>query len=215
MNQDLCLDYLDFPSQKENAPLLILLHGRLANEEDLFEFAPDLSLAYRVLSVRAPIRMGLKAYGWFQSLFEPRYAAVKQEEFINSKKLMIEFISQVKTKYNLGSNPVFLLGFSQGAVLSLSIALEVPDWIAGVVCFNGCLMPELLSLAPNKSLHHLPVFVSHGLYDEILPVTYAREIKDCLDRLQVNLTYKEYPLGHEINDINFPDAREWLMNQVI
>jgi phospholipase/carboxylesterase len=216
MNSDLCLQYLELSSEdgRSNAPICIFLHGRLANEADLFDLGPSIHQKYRVLSVRAPIRMGLKAYGWFYSERSPVYRAKDTEEANNSLKLLQEFIIQVKDKYRVNTKEIFLLGFSQGAILSLGVAFTRPDLIGGIVCLSGCILPSFLSqiTAPDQ-LKHFPIFLSHGTEDDILPIEFGRSAKATLDQLPVDLVYEEHKMGHNVTDTNFSSARDWLLKQ--
>lgn len=213
LRTDLCLEYLEAHQDQSDAeaPVLIFLHGRLANEHDLFDLAPALTSKYRVLSVRAPIRMGLKAYGWFHSRFEPTYGPINAQEFELNHNRLIEFVKQVMEKYKVKSDQIFLLGFSQGAVMSLSLALQGPLKLGGITCMNGCLVPNIQPSPNLNEENSTPIFMSHGQVDDVLPIDWARATKDQLSGLSIDFTYREYPIGHELTDVNFPDARDWLL----
>ncbi len=212
------MEFIEIPPtekcpQKEGAPLLIFSHGRLSNERDLLDLAPSFTSRFRVVSVRAPIRMGIDAYGWFHSTFEPRYAAVQPLELYEAKSQIIRLILSLQVKYRVTHGQIFLLGFSQGAVMSLGVALERPELFGGVVAFNGCLLHQFV---PKKvpslpALSQLPLFISHGIHDDVLPIQYGRDTREALAQLPVQLVYREYPTGHTIDEVNFPEARDWLM----
>ena len=61
----------------------------------------------------------------------------------------------------------------------------------------------------------LPVFVCHGTEDPMIPVDRARESREALLRLGVNLAYREYPMGHEIRPEALRDLVEWLQSKVV
>ncbi len=216
MNSNLCLTYLELPPKNQNrdAPICIFAHGRLANENDLFELAPSLHSKFRVLSVRAPIRMGLRAYGWFHSAFQPHYHATDPAQAENSLKLLQNFIVQIQHYYGVSAEKIFLLGFSQGAVLSLATALTSPHLIGGVVCLSGAVLPSFLpQVGASVDLRNFPIYLSHGIDDDVLSIQCGRTAKTILDQLLVDLTYQEHPMGHEVIDLNFQGASDWLLSR--
>jgi phospholipase/carboxylesterase len=72
----------------------------------------------------------------------------------------------------------------------------------------------LLKLAPAEHLKQFPIFVSHGLYDDILPIHNGRESEARLKELQLNVTYKEYPMAHQVTAESLSDISNWLTEQL-
>jgi phospholipase/carboxylesterase len=76
---------------------------------------------------------------------------------------------------------------------------------------SGRALPEMVAKsAPPAELTGLPVMVVHGTADQVLPVKFGRGIRDVLSRLPVDLTYREYPMGHEVNERSLSDINAWL-----
>jgi phospholipase/carboxylesterase len=193
------------------SPLLLLLHGVGSNEQDLFGLAPYLDERFLVVSVRAPVVMGAGAYAWFNIEFTPQGMRADIEQAKRSLELLPGFIDEIVKTHEADDKCVYVAGFSQGAMMSLALALTRPDKIAAVVAMSGRLPSLVLEQNPDqKALGGMPVLVTHGLYDPMLPIEEGRSIRKQLQALPVELTYREYPMGHEVNLESLRDISTWL-----
>ena len=68
----------------------------------------------------------------------------------------------------------------------------------------------LAQAASREALQGMPVFVSHGIYDPVLPIDSGRDCREKLQALPVVLTYREYPMGHEVSMESLRDVAAWL-----
>jgi phospholipase/carboxylesterase len=196
-------------------PLLLLLHGYGANEDDLFSLAPYLDERFLIVSARAPIMLQPLSYAWFNLGFTPQGILVNPEEVESSRRKLHKFIGEVVEAYGCDPNAVYLMGFSQGAMMGLSVALIHPGSAAGVVAMSGRLTPQVLSKIPDKdALIGLPIFVAHGENDPLIPVSQGRDTRARLSELPVDLTYREYEIGHEISYESLEDIAEWLKERL-
>jgi phospholipase/carboxylesterase len=201
--------------QTGNPPLLILLHGVGSNEYDLFELAPLLDQRFLILSLRAPITLAPGSDAWFEVGFTPQGPIINPEQAEQSRQLLIDFIGQALATYNANPRQVYLMGFSQGAIMSASVALTRPDLVAGAVLMSGRVLPELQPvMAPREQLADLPILVVHGTMDTILPIHNGRASRDLLSTLPVDLTYREYAMGHEVSPESLADVRTWLSERM-
>lgn len=212
--QRLSLYHLTHPPSQPapgRPPLLLLLHGVGSHEGDLIQLAPYLDSRFFNVSARAPITLGPGMYGWFHLILDPFQPVINPEEAEQSRQILIRFIDEVVDAYGVDPQRVYLLGFSQGAIMSLGIALTRPDKVAGVVAMSGRILPEVLPLIASKeALRGLPIFVAHGIDDPILPIHHGRATRDRLAALPVALTYREYPMGHHVTEESLQDAAAWL-----
>ena len=107
------------------------------------------------------------------------------------------------------------MGFSQGAIMSASVALTQPELVAGVVMMSGRILPEIQPLIPPRAdLEGLPFLVVHGTLDMVLPIAYGRSSRELLSSLPVDLTYHEYQMGHEVTQESLSDVTAWLTEQL-
>lgn len=196
-------------------PLLLLLHGVGSHEGDLIGLAPYVDPRFFVVSARAPITLAPGAYAWFHVEFTAAGPVIVPEEAESSRVAVIAFIGEAVRAYGLDARALYLMGFSQGAILSLSIALTRPELLAGVVAMSGRVLPEVRShVAPREALAGLPVFIAHGVYDPVLPIEYGRDARDVLAALPVALTYREYPMAHQVSAESLSDITTWLTERL-
>jgi phospholipase/carboxylesterase len=200
---------------KQQPPLLLLLHGYGANEDDLFSLAPFVDERFFVVSARAPVRIGLGFYAWFRLGFSPEGIVIDPAEVEDARQTLRKFVDEIIAAYHIDPKAVFLLGFSQGAMMSLDLALREPGLVAGVVALSGRIMPTSLHKhSAADDLTGLPLFVAHGTQDAVLPISHGRSSRDHLQDLPVSLTYREYEMGHEICEQELRDLTEWLAMQL-
>ena len=192
-------------------PLLLLLHGVGANERDLFPLAPELDPRLQILSLRAPLTRGPNSYAWFTVAFLPTGYKIAPEQLDASRKRVVEFIHAAVTRYNADPERVYLLGFSQGAITSLAVALTEPELLAGVIALSGRIPPEVEPwiVAPER-MAGLPVFLAHGRQDSVIPYEWAERARPILERQQVALEYHAYDMEHQIGAQTLADLTEWL-----
>ncbi len=192
-------------------PLLIMLHGVGSNERDLFGLAAQLDTRFLTLSVRAPLRMGADNFGWYLvdwSSGTPQYDPAQVAE---SQHILRQFIADAVPAYGADAARVYLMGFSQGAIMSASLTLTHPDLVAGAVLMSGRTLPEAVAArADDAALAGTPIFIAHGTADTVLPVSDGRRSRDIFSALPVDVTYREYPMAHTISPQSLADIAAWL-----
>lgn len=201
-------------------PLLVLLHGYGSNEADLFSLSPYLDERCVIVSARGPLMLSPGAYAWFRIAFTGGWTdaagagapfSVDVAGADDSCRLLIQFIEDAARAHDADPQRIFLLGFSQGASMGLRALLTAPDKVAGVAAMSGFLLPvEDLSPAHRAALAGKPVILTHGTDDDIVPIALGRQARDTLSTLPVALTWREYPMRHQITDESLDDVSQWL-----
>ncbi len=187
------------PKDGEKPPLLLLLHGVGSHERDLFGLADALDGRFFVVSARAPLPHG-GGFGWYPVDFTANGPVADETRAKTSRALLQTFIGEVTAAYGLDANRVYLTGFSQGAIMSLYLALHSPETVAGVVAMSGRLIEAtLIERAEDARLAGLPILAVHGTDDRVLTIAEGRRIQTELSRLPVDLTYHEYDMAHEVS----------------
>jgi phospholipase/carboxylesterase len=196
-------------------PLLLLLHGYGSNDSDLFSFASELPDEYYVISARAPYDLQYGSYAWYAINFDADQNKFSDhDQAILSRDLVVKFIEELKIKFPIDSSNITLIGFSQGSILSYSIALSYPNIVQRVGALSGYLNLDINSENyQNNDFSNLKIFASHGTVDQVIPVEWARKIDPILKNLAINSTYKEYPIGHGVSPQNFFDLKDWLQGK--
>lgn len=211
----LSLEYLirQPKSPQQNPPLLIMLHGYGSNEQDLFSFADELPEELLIVSARAPLSIGFGSYAWYTIHFE----AASSDKFSDipeaksALQLIDRFIDEVIENFDVDPEKIFLLGFSQGTILSTAYALNHPDKIQHVVALSGYINEALLNKPLEKgTFNNLDFFISHGTVDQVIPVDWARKTGPFLEKLSIPFSYQEYPVGHGVAPQNFFDLQHWV-----
>lgn len=196
-------------------PLLLLLHGVGSNEHDLFGLVPYLDKRFLIISARAPNTLGPGSYAWFEVDFTSQGPVINPAQAEASRQTLIAFLKEAVKAYGADPKRVYLMGFSQGAIMSASVALTQPELVTGVVLMSGRVLPEIQPLiASNEELTGLPFLVVHGTADMVLPVSYGRASRQLLSSLPVKLTYHEYRMGHEVSQESLADVTAWLSAQL-
>lgn len=211
------LHYIKRPSTlTENAPLLILCHGYGSDENDLFSFATELPEELFIISVRAPYQLQPYGNAWYAINFDAEKGKWSDnEQAISSRDILSEFIDYACNTYNVDSKNVSLLGFSQGTILSYSLALTYPEKVKNIIALSGYVNEDILPSDLNKENYkHLDFYCSHGSVDQVIPVDWARKSKPFLDQLNIKNTYSEFPVGHGVAPQNFYEFKEWLVARI-
>jgi phospholipase/carboxylesterase len=207
------LDYLvrEPKIKTKNPPLIILLHGAGSNERDLFSFADLLPENFLVISARGPIKYAPSKYSWYAVDFSTGKPVINQTQELESRKIILRFINELKSLHRFDEKKIFLGGFSQGAIMSYSIGLTHPEIIHGIVAMGGRILEEVKPLIGKSTQSIKPhVFIAHGMNDNVLPVDYARVARMFLKERGINADYREYEVGHSVNSEMINDLADWL-----
>jgi phospholipase/carboxylesterase len=188
----------------------VLLHGVGSNEDDLFGLAPYLDPRFSIVSARAPFSYGNGGFAWFDVQFLPEGILFDEAQAEQSRARLTTFIDEAKALY--GASKVFLVGFSQGAIMSAGVLLREPAMMDGAVLMSGRL-PQV-AMNAGKALHARPVLITHGTYDEVLPVQFGREANTLLAGLGLDVTYLEYPIGHQVSEESLEAVDAWLVERI-
>lgn len=198
-----------------NPPLLLLLHGYGSNEADLFSFAQDLPDDYLIVSARAPLSLGYQSFAWYTINFNATSANFSDiPEALKAKKMMVNFIEEIKTIFNFNSNDISLLGFSQGSILSYALALSYPEKFKNIVALSGYIKKELFDLKEPLAYKNLDFFISHGKQDQVIPLQWAEQTAKFLANLNISHQFKTYPTGHSVTPQCFNDFKQWLTSKL-
>ncbi|WP_299125812.1 alpha/beta hydrolase-fold protein [uncultured Tenacibaculum sp.] len=193
-----------------NPPLLILLHGYGSNERDLFSFSEELPDELLIVSAQAPYSMGYDGYAWYAINFDAnneKFSDLGQAR--ESMTKIASFINEIKEKYNTNPNKTFLLGFSQGAILSYALSLNNPNMVQHVIALSGYINEDLLPAEVNTEIT-TDYYISHGTVDQVLPVNWARKAPSLLENYNLKSDYSEYPVGHGVAPQNFYSFKNWI-----
>ncbi len=202
-----------FQNQELNShyPTILALHGRGSNEQDLIELAPHLSDGLLWISPRAPLVLGPDSYEWYRVRVIGR---PDPEQVLSALETMDHFIDEILSAYPVDPQKLFLLGFSQGSILSMCYMLSHPSRIAGVIAQSGYIPNGVDLEIEEADVKDKPFILTHGEQDTLLPIDWARASRDQLQKLGVNLTYYEFQMGHNVMMESLSVISAWLSKQL-
>lgn len=199
-------------------PTILCLHGWGASAHDLIGLAPILhGGAALVLSPQGPVAFeigqGMLGFGWFP-LRESR--EVDPAEFQRGAEAIQAFLAGAQERYPVDRRKIVPLGFSQGGVMAYDLVLRDPARFAGLVALSSWL-PDLVDrgIPDSDALQNFPVLVMHGTQDPMIPLERAHESRDKLIKRGLDVTYREYEMGHEIRPEALRDLIGWLEDKAI
>jgi phospholipase/carboxylesterase len=199
------------PAPAQPGRLLVLLHGVGGNETNLVPFADAVAEDTLVVFVRGPLQLGPDQFAWFRVTFTAEGPQIVPDEAEASRKALIQLLVQLQAQYGITAEKTVIAGFSQGGILSASVALSAPQSVAGFGLLSGRILPELApATAARTELVNLKAFVGHGEYDSKLPVAWAHRSDALLRDLGVKHALHLYPIGHEISAEMQADFFQWL-----
>lgn len=214
----LSLEHLIKPSilTDKKPPVLFMLHGYGSNEEDLFSFASELPEELCIIAVRAPYTLQPFGYAWYAINFDAEKGKWSDDEQATaSRERMLKFIDEACDTYGLDTEKISLLGFSQGTILSFSLALSYPEKIKNIIGLSGYINEGIIK--ENFKEHDfskLNVYTSHGDMDQVIPVEWARKTPILLKKLGVKCFYEEFPTGHGVSPQNFYSLKKWISTKI-
>ena len=194
-------------------PTILTLHGRGANAFDLLGLAPYIcSGRFMMICPQGPLAMptgpGSTGYAWYPMSMG---GSPDVEAILAARKSLENFLEACLRAYPVDAKKLALTGFSQGGVMAYSLGLTNPEKFSGLAVLSSWLPQELLSrLTLGATLPSLPVLVQHGTSDSTIEIERARNSAETLRQMRVGLTYREYPMGHEINGNSLADLSAWL-----
>lgn len=192
-------------------PAILALHGRGSHEGDLIELAPHLPEGLLWVAPRAPLVLGPNAYEWYRVRV---IGKPEPEQVFSAIETVDRFLDEILAAYPIDPRRLFLLGFSQGSLLSMCFALTHPSRAAGVIAQSGYL-PVGVDLEINEEeLKGKPFLLAHGEQDTMIPVEWGRLSRDRLESLGVDLTYREFQMGHTVSMESLEVIAAWLDEQL-
>ncbi|NJN16560.1 MAG: phospholipase [Oscillochloris sp.] len=196
------------------APLLVLLHGYGASEHDLFDLADYLDPRLHVIAARGVLALPWGGYAWYHLGGAPGRLIPDPHTRAQSIDVLTKFVGSLPDRLGTDPQRTYLLGFSQGAIMSLGLAMRIPEQLGGIMAVSGYLDPELSPAEPPAGLSDLPIFQLHGTDDEVIPVEAGRRSAAILQPGPANYHYREYPIGHGIHPDGLRDMATWLRERL-
>lgn len=197
-----------------DALTVVLLHGFGAPGDDLVPLSSvlDPPEGTRFIFPEAPILFDLglgESRAWWmidvehiqRRLLLGQVEELKREVpdgLLEASEKVDRLLDEVQRRYQIAGTRLVLGGFSQGAMLSLDVALRSDRTLAGLVLLSGTILAADEWIPRMSSRKALPVLQSHGQLDPILPYVFAETLRDALVAAGLDHTWVPFMGGHEI-----------------
>jgi phospholipase/carboxylesterase len=203
------LDGRTRPPAGEPEGLLVLFHGRGADEHDLFPLLDLLDPERRLVGAtpRGPLSLPPGGAHWYVlggiGTPEPR-------TFHASFEALGEWLDAFLEEHGVGHDRLVLGGFSQGGVMTYSLGLGAgrprPTALVALSSFIPTVEGLELDFAPPLP----PVAIGHGTLDNVIGVEWGRRARGILEGAGANVLYRETPMYHQIDPDFVREIAEWL-----
>jgi len=179
--------------------VLVLLHGRGADEHDLYPLLDVLDPKRRLLgaTARGPLSLPPGGAHWY---VVKRVGYPDPATFIPTYGQLAGWLDTLLAENQVDPSKLIIGGFSQGTAMTYSLALGPRrPRPAGVIALSG-FMPSVegFPLALDDA-DGLPVAIGHGSHDPVISVDFARDARARLEQAGADVTYEETPMGHQID----------------
>ncbi len=195
------------PSKRGPAtPLVMFLHGRGADENDLIDLAAMLPRTFAYASLRGPLAMAEGGFCWFESRSVARPVGKSLKNAVAGVREWLDGPGAA----DYDRTRTYLFGFSQGMMVAGALLLDDPARFAGGILLSGAIALDGTSATPGR-LAGVPIFVGHGTADAVIPADLVLQTKRYLrERSGAVLTERTYPRAHSIARREIEDIGAWL-----
>jgi len=181
-------------------PLLIGLHGYGDNPDNFAGLLERREIAggnfiYAAPQGPYPFLPGKKiGYSWIEGNGED------EDTWKQARALAIDYVGgvvgELKARYSIGD--VYLMGFSQGCVMTYNTGLTYPGKFSGLICFGGWLESDMFADEQYAAASGLPVYIVQGNADQLVEPQAAYDARDTLIEHGFTVEFVEFDGGHEM-----------------
>jgi phospholipase/carboxylesterase len=197
---------LERPAAAEPQGALVLLHGRGADEHDLFPVLDLIDPERRLLGItpRGPLTLPPGGAHWYRLGGIP---TPDPETFHPTFALLSDFLDGLP----IPIDRIVLGGFSQGAVMTYALGLgQGRPRPAALIALSG-FVPRVPGFALDlDDLAGYTVAIAHGSYDPVIPEGFGSEAKRLLEDAGADVLWRETPVTHTIDPAIIPDLASFV-----
>lgn len=179
-------------AEGKSYPAIFVMHGMGSNEQDLPSILQAVKQDYFIFSLRGPISQP-PGFSFFTI---ERIGVPHREPFVKIIHDIQEFINEAVEEYPIDANQLYLLGFSQGAILSQSLVTILGNKLAGIVSLSGYLPQIVVQEMQHAPMNNVRILLAHGEQDQVIPYNWSEQSKEFFDEKGAIVQHYPYTSGH-------------------
>ncbi|WP_088840893.1 alpha/beta hydrolase [Listeria sp. ILCC797] len=191
----------------ETFPVIFALHGFGGDELDVPGVLEIMMDRYVVVALRGKVEYG-PSYGFYHMATEGEPSA---NEIHEVSKEVLQFMHDIITKYDtINEKDTFLVGFDQGAMVTLDLMLRYGGKISGAALLSSRFLAYTKDLPQNLLLKNTPFFVAHGTQDIAVPIEEAENLTRFLKTISNKVEFHSFFTGHHLKEAEEDELEIWL-----
>jgi len=214
-----CLPAVEIETSTCPTHAIVWLHGLGADGNDFLPIVNELELlpetSIRFVFPHAPerpvsINNGYIMRAWYD-ICHADFNNRQDESGIRDSQKAIDALIEKEIQRGIPSKHILLAGFSQGGAMALQAGLRQTNPLAGIIALS-CYLPLAETLATEASAANAAtrIFMAHGIYDPVIPITHAIASREKLLTANYPLEWHEYPMAHSVCEQEIVDISCWL-----
>jgi len=193
-------------------PLLIWLHGKGQNENQLRHVMPKISMRnYAAVAPRGPSSVGQACFGELDDAFSWSLKDAHISQAIDSVCAAIE---QAGTRFHIDPDRIFLVGSGSGGTMALQIGMTLPERFCGIISLGGSLPQLGTPLSHLTASRRLPLLLSVDRDNKEYPDALVCQDLRLLHIAGMTITLRQYPAGNALSDSMLADIDQWIMEAI-
>ncbi|HWZ47410.1 MAG TPA: alpha/beta hydrolase [Herbaspirillum sp.] len=224
MNNNALLTTTEIETAPNPTAAIIWMHGLGADSSDFVPLVPELDLTgcgpIRFVFPDAPVipvsvNNGYRMRAWYDIIggFDLDDHREEDETGLRASQAAIERLIARELERGIRSERIVVAGFSQGCAMTLQTGLRHPQALAGLLCLSGYLpLSETVAAERAPANQKTPIFMAHGLVDNVVPLDRAEKSRDILTALGYQVQWQSYQMAHSVNAQEVVDISKWLQS---
>ncbi len=198
---------------------VIWLHGLGADGNDFVPIVGEFSLPpmanIRFIFPHAPVRPitvngGYRMRGWYDITSLDIANRDDTEGIIDSAGILARLCDE-QVAQGIAAERIIVAGFSQGGAIALYAGLRYPQRLGGIIALSTYLpMQQQLQQEASPANRDTPLFMAHGLDDDIVALRFGQQTRDLLQQQGYHVEWHDYPMGHSVCIEEIRDLNTWL-----
>ena len=217
------LQAIEIETRSNPSHSVIWMHGLGADGSDFVPIVRELKLpplGIRFIFPHAPMRPvtingGFVMRAWYDIVVQDLVRQEDERGIRDSQELVGQLIEK-EIGRGIPANRIVLAGFSQGGVITLQAGLRYSKRLAGLLALS-CYLPLASTLEKERSAANqdVPLFIGHGIHDDIVPLKRGTDARDALAKLGYKPEFHQYPMPHSVHPDEIADIGAWFQRTLL